>query len=195
MVENQVTNPVTVEQNISKPIHYEVADKETESPNTPLNTPRRCQLLRHDHQYETTPRSLMKRYQVSRKKIKAFRVKSKVQHQYIGRLKKQVADLTEIVRELRRPRAISEDGLECLQSIAESDVSQLLKRFIENHNSIRKGKNSIKRPFKSQRRNEEKGICRDKYPAALRSFAMTLHFYSPEAYAFVRRKFLMLFLM
>ena len=102
MVENQVANPVTIEQNISKPIRSEVADKETESPNTPLNTTQRCQLLRHDHHYETTPRSLIKRYQVFRKKIKAFRVKSKVQRQHIARLKKQVADLTEIVRELRR---------------------------------------------------------------------------------------------
>ena len=57
MVENQVANPVTVEQNISKPIHSEVADKETKSPNTPLNTPRRCQLLRHDHHGKKLPGS------------------------------------------------------------------------------------------------------------------------------------------
>ena len=117
VVENEVTNPVTIEQNISKPIRSEVADKETESPNTPPNTPRRCQLLRHDHHYETTLKSLKKRYEVSRKKIKAFRAKWKVQRQHIGRLKKQVADLTEIVRELLRTRAISEDGLACLQSM------------------------------------------------------------------------------
>ena len=40
VVENEVANPVIIEQNISKPIRSEVADKETESRNAPPNTPR-----------------------------------------------------------------------------------------------------------------------------------------------------------
>lgn len=32
-------------------------------------------------------------------------------------------------------------------------------------------------------------VNRSKYPPELRSFAITLHFYSPKAYNFVRKKF------
>ncbi|KMQ85163.1 thap domain-containing protein 9-like protein [Lasius niger] len=53
---------------------------------------------------------------------------------------------------------------------------------------IKKIRSQKKRQWKCQQ-NKKQGISKAKYPAALRSFAMTLHFYSPKAYEFVRQKF------
>lgn len=38
-------------------------------------------------------------------------------------------------------------------------------------------------------KTKSNNISREKYPPTLRSFAITLHFYSPKAYGFVRQKF------
>lgn len=83
---------------------------------------------------------------------------------------KKIANLKEIVNELSKSKSISENGLLCLDSVADIDISEFLKRFIKN-----KGRTAI---------------SREKYSPALHSFAMTLHFYSPKAYNFVRQKFL-----
>lgn len=72
-----------------------------------------------------------------------------------------MSTLSEIVRELRRTRAVSENGLACLDSIAESDVSQLMKRFIKNHKSIESQSPSKKRGFKCRRRKKVNTISRE----------------------------------
>ena len=51
---------------------------------------------------------------------------------HISRLKKQVTSLKTIVSELRKTRALADSGLECLEAIADTDISQFLKRFIQN---------------------------------------------------------------
>lgn len=134
--------------------------------------------LNHDHHYHSTPRGMKRRYNGIRQKLHRSMTETKIQKQVIRRLRKKVSTPTDIVRELRRTRAVSESGLACLDSIAESDVSQLMKRFIKNHNSVKTKSPIKKRGFKSQRRKEISGICREKYPSALRSFACTLHFYT-----------------
>lgn len=85
------------------------------------------------------------------------------------RLKNRVTSLTEMVCEIRKKRLVPTSGLQCLETIAENDVCELLRRFFAN----------AKRAC----------VSREKYPPALRTFAMTLHFYSPKAYGFVRQKF------
>lgn len=56
--------------------------------------------------------------------------KADIQKQHISRLKKKVISLNDIVKNLRETWAIPEFGLDCLDSIANTDVSQFLKRFI-----------------------------------------------------------------
>lgn len=72
-----------------------------------------------------------------RQKLQRCKTTSKIQKQVIKRLRKKVSTLSDIVSELRRTRAVSENGLACLDSIAESDVSQLMKRFIRNNNVVK----------------------------------------------------------
>lgn len=71
---------------------------------------------------------------------------------------------------LRKKNHVSENGLLCLDSLPDTDINQILQRFTKN--------------------SKKTTISRQKYPPALRSFTMTLHFYSPKAYNFVREKFL-----
>jgi len=110
-----------------------------------------------------------------------------------------VISLNDIVKNLRETRAIPESGLDCLDSIANTDVSQFLKRFINNNKNTKfiEGDNKEnnkpkKKQWKCLRKNKnisKENISKKQYPAALRSFAITLHFYSPKAYDFVRKKF------
>ena len=103
-------------------------------------------------------------------------------------MKKQVTSVKTIVSELRKTRAPPDSGLECLEAIADTDISQFLKRFIQNQKNVTE-KGIPKRQSKCQRKNKGLGISSKKYPPALRAFAMTLHFYSPKAYGFVRHRF------
>ena len=144
-------------------------------------TSRRIRHIVHDHRYQTTPRSMLKKMLLQKKRIQALMLEKHAQKQHISRLKQQVTSLKQIVSALRKTPSLPDSGLECLESIADTDVSQFLKRFIKNQSNIKE----------KQVQNKKKlsGISSAKYPAALRAFAMTLHFYSPRAYGFVRRKF------
>ncbi|XP_076671258.1 uncharacterized protein LOC143370260 isoform X2 [Andrena cerasifolii] len=101
-------------------------------------TSRRIRHIVHDHQYETTPRSMRKKILLQKKRIQALMLEKHADKQHISRLKQQVTSLKQIVSELRRTRALSESGLECLNSTADTDVSQFLKRFIKNQRNIKK---------------------------------------------------------
>lgn len=94
--------------------------------------------------------------------------------------------MKDIVRTLRKNTSVSESGLACLESITDSDVSQFLQRYARNANKPKRTES--RNTFKRQRDKLE-DISREKYPFAIRSFAMTLHFYSPKAYRYVRQKF------
>ena len=117
------------------------------------DTPQRVNILKHDHHYDITPTSLNRRYLAVRRKLKRFQIESKVQKEHIRRLKKTVSTLTEIVSELRRTKAVSEEGLACLDSIAnDSDDSQFVNRFLKNlrtNNSAGNKSPVKKRLFKS----------------------------------------------
>lgn len=105
-------------------------------------------------------------------------------------MKLKIMSLKDIVNELRKRNSIPESGLDALESIADSDVGELFKRFLRNRENVGDDVCTLsKKRFKRRFPNTGLGICREKYPPALRSFAMTLHFYSPKAYNFVRQKF------
>lgn len=145
-------------------------------------------VIKHDHRYEISPKTTKRKLLRQQQTIKILKQNSHVQKQHILRLKKRTS-LKDIVSELRRTRAITDFGLQCLDSIADADVSQFLQRFFKNQKDNSKISIKRKRQWKCQRKNSGTGITREKYPPALRSFAMTLHFYSPKAYGFIRRKF------
>lgn len=116
----------------STPIQ-ESEETHLEEPTTPPKTNN----LSHDHHYHSSPGGFIRRYNGMRQKLQRCKTTSKIQKQVIKRLRKKVSTLSDIVSELRRTRAVSENGLACLDSIAESDVSQLMKRFIRNNNVVK----------------------------------------------------------
>lgn len=78
------------------------------------------------------------------------------------RLTKRYDASKELLNELKNKQLLSEKGLEVFASTFSPDIHQLLCRSAEN------GKKQ--------------------YPPELRAFALTLHFYSPAAYEYVRTK-------
>lgn len=114
----------------------------------------------------------------------------KCDKQKILRLKKKIVSLQNIVKELRKTKAVTESGLASLQNIAELDISQFLTRFAQNTLKKRSMTFSRKKTLlKGKQHSMNVNVRKSKYPPALRSFAITLYFYSPKAYKYVRSKF------
>ena len=74
--------------------------------------------------------------------------------------------LKSVVKELREKKLISENGEEMLQKSFSPELTAILQRLVNRRGS---GKGS-------------------EYPPELKSFALTLQFYSAKAYEFVRQK-------
>ena len=111
--------------------------------------------------------SLKRKLEETKKSLVSSKKKIKVLQQSRRRLLKKNADLQNVVTELRRKSLICEESINVLQNCA-GGVSDLLKRQIAKHNG-------------------KPGVV--KYSPQLRSFALTLNFYSPRAYRFVRKSF------
>ncbi|XP_071641013.1 uncharacterized protein [Temnothorax longispinosus] len=149
------------------------------------NTPVSIYSMRHDHHYEASPRSYKRKLTSALSTIKKLSKECKLNKQRVKRLTTKISSLKDIVRTLRESISVSESGLACLESMADSDVSEFLRRYARNANKSKKTGSKI---FK-RRGKLVAGISREKYPPAIRTFAMTLHFYSPKAYRYVRQKF------
>lgn len=99
----------------------------------------------------------------SQEEITQLKKRIKTLQQTKRRLTKRNETTQEIVKEIRERRLLSEEGSHVFTSVFSDDIQQLLSRA----------------------GNEQNG----KYPPELRAFALTLHFYSPAAYEYVRSKF------
>ncbi|KAL3199572.1 hypothetical protein MRX96_001334 [Rhipicephalus microplus] len=99
----------------------------------------------------------------SQEEITQLKKKVKTLQQTKRRLVKRNESAQEIIKEIREQKLLSEEGSHVFSSVFSDDIQQLLCRV----------------------GNEQK--C--KYPPELRAFALTLHFYSPAAYEYVRSKF------
>ncbi|KAL3198327.1 hypothetical protein MRX96_014445 [Rhipicephalus microplus] len=99
----------------------------------------------------------------SQEEITQLKKKVKTLQQTKRRLVKRNETAQEIIKEIREQKLLSEEGSHVFSSVFSDDIQQLLCRV----------------------GNEQKG----KYPPELRAFALTLHFYSPAAYEYVRSKF------
>lgn len=93
------------------------------------------------------------------------RLKKKIKYlqQTKRRLQKRHETAQDIISTLKKRKLLSDEGAEVFSAAFSSNVQQLLYRAAA----------------------EKKG----KFPPELRTFALTLHFYSPAAYEYVRAKF------
>ncbi|GFR77033.1 THAP domain-containing protein 9 [Elysia marginata] len=111
--------------------------------------------------------SLKRKLEETNSKLSQSKKKIKTLQQTKRRLLKREEKLTSIIANLRSKNVLSTDSLSVLETCG-SGIGDLLKRC--------------------EAKSEGKGQPA-KYSAELRSFALTLHFYSPKAYAYVRKAF------
>ena len=99
--------------------------------------------------------------------LRSCRKRIKVLMQSKRRLQKRNADLKAVIDDMRKNDIISSESLSVLQNAA-GGVNDLIKR----------------------RAAKQLGTpCQVPYSPELRTFALTLHFYSPHAYQYVRKMF------
>ncbi|KAL3182393.1 hypothetical protein MRX96_034667 [Rhipicephalus microplus] len=124
-----------------------------------------CDLPGAENFPEDSPTKLFYKDKVlsSQEEITQLKKKVKTLQQTKRRLIKRNETAQEIIKEIREQKLLSEEGSHVFSSVFSDDIQQLLCRV----------------------GNEQKG----KYPPELRAFALTLHFYSPAAYEYVRSKF------
>lgn len=115
---------------------------------------------------ENSPRKQMLRSALDNIK-KAYRKKIKILQQKQRRSVKSIARLKDILAALRRKNLLDTQQLDVLKDIGNFN-QHFLKRQLNKINKI-----TLPR----------------KYNPEIRMFALTLHYYSPRAYAYVRKKF------
>ncbi|XP_077555575.1 THAP domain-containing protein 1-like [Haemaphysalis longicornis] len=99
----------------------------------------------------------------SEDQVQQLKKKVKTLQQTRRRLTKRYDASKELLKELKGKQLLSEKGLEVFESTFSPDIHQLLCRSVEKE--------------------------KIQYPPELRTLALTLHFYSPAAYEYVRAKF------
>ena len=130
---------------------------------------KKCTVATVDHTYHITesPRKLTKRLEKSSEQIMLLKKKLKSSQQKSRRLKMKVKSLKTIVKQLREKKLISSNCEELLNQTFSGVPLEVMKRTT---------------PGKVYGRGR-------KYSPQLRSFALTLQFYSTKAYEFVRKTF------
>lgn len=86
------------------------------------------------------------------------------------RRKKRITSLKQIIVDIKRKYAFSTDAITVLESTLSGVPLALMKRMVNNLKT-------------------NKGVAKWEFPKEIRSFAMTLQFYSSKAYNYVRRTF------
>lgn len=116
-----------------------------------------------------TPRKKRMRLQLQQCDIlmKTQKQKIKILQKKTNRYKKRITELTDMLRELQQKKFVNSDQVNHLDSLGDG-ATDLIQRFNRKKNS---------------------GCTSARYSPALRTFACTLHFYSPKAYQYVRKKF------
>jgi hypothetical protein len=117
-----------------------------------------------------TPRSMKRKQQYQQDEIDKLRKKLKLNQQSKRRLKKKVRSMQDVIAKLKSQQMLSDGSSEVLQSCFADAPLQLFKRMSSKSRSGGKQ-------------------AKTKYELVLRSFALTLHFYSPKAYNYVRETF------
>ena len=112
-------------------------------------------------------RALKRKLRTVETKVSSYRKRIKVLLQTRRRLQRKNASLQEVINEIKRKDIMSSESLTVLENSA-CGVSDLLKRRAAKQSG---------------------GVYNVSYSPELRSFALTLHFYSPMAYRYVQKMF------
>ena len=121
----------------------------------------------HNYQLTTSPRKLKRELDKTKGQVISLKKKLKTSQQKSRRLKVKVKSLKAVVQCLKKKQLISSSCEQVLKQTFSGVPLALMKRMTSGHKS-------------------GKGV---KYPPQLRSFALTLQFYSSKAYEFVRKTF------
>jgi hypothetical protein len=120
--------------------------------------------VRSDHSYAhtATPPSTAEILVKTTEKLTNIRKKLDIARKKNGRLHNAVADMENMLKDLRAKFNIPDHVMNMLKESGSDIPASLFHWMAKNVSS--------------------KTTSRGEYPAALRSFALTLHFYSPKAY-------------
>nr|CAI5861024.1 unnamed protein product [Callosobruchus analis] len=100
----------------------------------------------------------------SKRQVKTQKNKIKSLQQSVRRLRKKANNLQSVIDVLKKKALITENAEAAMKASLSGPAGEVFNRLL-------------------------KGPSKQKYTPALRSFALTLHFYSPKAYSFVRKFF------
>ena len=136
---------------------------------SPERAPSSSERAMHDHKYciNASPRRMKRQMCDLVDKVESLQKKLKTSHQKSRRLKRKVKTLADVVSELKEKNLINSDCAAILETTFSGVPSELMKRLM------------------TQKEKKNPGA----YPPELRSFAMTLKFYSAKAYNYVRKSF------
>ncbi|KAG5900325.1 hypothetical protein JTB14_026333 [Gonioctena quinquepunctata] len=145
--------------------------------NSPLssgNSPTKRRIMKTIHNYSLLPdtENLKQRNRVLANRLNLLTAKLKNSRKTSFRRKMKVKTLSQVIREVNRKFALSKEATLALEASVSGTLSALVKRIITN----------------SKIRGKKK-ITKQTFPAELRSFAITLQFYSSKAYKYVRETF------
>ena len=136
---------------------------------SPKRAPSSPERAIRDHKYCITasPRRMKRQMCDLVDKVESLQKKLKRSHQKSRRLKKRVNTLADVVSKLKEENLINNDCAAILETTFSGVPCELMKRLM------------------TQKEKKNPGA----YPPELRSFAMTLKFYSAKAYNYVRKSF------
>eukprot|EP00745_Piridium_sociabile_P017458 TRINITY_DN26262_c0_g3_i1.p1 TRINITY_DN26262_c0_g3~~TRINITY_DN26262_c0_g3_i1.p1 ORF type:complete len:251 (+),score=56.55 TRINITY_DN26262_c0_g3_i1:228-980(+) len=122
-----------------------------------------------DHAYHVTesPRKLKRKLEIALEKNAVLSRKLKVEQTKKSKLRKTVQSLKTVVKTLKDKNLVTSQCAELLDSTFSGVPNDVMKRLLNKKNNKHCGE----------------------YTPELRSFAMTLNFYSAKAYRFVRKTF------
>lgn len=117
----------------------------------------------HNYQLFDSPKKLKRKLQKAEKSLDCYLKRIKLEKQKTQRLQKRLASLSEVISELKQKMLISTGCAEMLESQYGGVTREILQRMKQGNKS--------------------------KVSEELKSFAMTLQFYSSKAYEYVRQRF------
>ena len=123
-----------------------------------------------EHSYATTvsPRAMKRKVTAAVDRALTLQKKLKSSHRRVSRLKKRCQSLSEVIKDLKKNDMISSNCEEMLQQAFSELPLEVMKRILQQKSSV---------------------PTRASYPDELKSFALTLSFYSIKAYNYVRKTF------
>ncbi|XP_074031294.1 uncharacterized protein [Leptinotarsa decemlineata] len=155
------SSPETLTASETELIYNLVTEKETNSPTNLQKRKAPDDLATSDF---STPRKVRRNLKTMKKILTGQKTKIRTLQQSVRRLRSKVTNSDSLINHLKAKSLVREDCESSLRASMSESTSELSKRML-------------------------KGPRTQKYTPALRSFALTLSFYSTKAYNYVRTTF------